>query len=108
MAFSGHRHCCRECRLSQGELHGWRCAQRQSHQQPPNQPQDDPAGKNREDDKLALVKDLVQRSLLDLPPDRKRRWLLDLQRAFHADRNGDVLGFHAISVYLNTEIEKLG
>ena len=59
-------------------------------------------------DAVAHMKALVPMVLSELSPEQRKRWLLDMQRAFHADRYGAVQGHHEISVFLNAEIAALG
>ena len=110
-AFHGHRHCCRECRQTGGALHGWRCAQRQPRTawSNPTSSSEFPSGKEDQTkmDAVAHVKALVPMVLSELLPEQRKRWLLDMQRAFHADRYGAVQGHHEISVFLNAEIAAL-
>lgn len=102
--FDGHRFCCKECKISSNTIHGGRCSQRQSARAA-----DDRAEERhpQQAQPPELVRDLVQHILPSLSASEKRKWLLDLVRAFHADRHPHLMHGHAISTLLTQELAKL-
>ena len=89
-------------------MHGHRCLERQTSDSNRGQPDADPAHSSENTTQPAeMMRSLVQALSKDLSCVDKKRWLLDLLRAFHADRHPNLPANHLIRTVLTEELSKL-
>ena len=127
LAFDGHRHCCSQCRHSNGREHGFLCQARQERQQSDRSRSTNDGTRERDRepaashcsggsegeqnhrgvDQLAKLRSLVESCLQDLNLEDQKKFLRDLVRAFHPDRQNNLAGGHECTVYLNSVLQRL-
>ena len=105
VAFGFHRYCCSECKHSRNGAHGRRCFQRQ----PVPQDDENAAGAEEQTAVKMQVKNLQELLTAFLPSmsiENRKKWLKDLIRAFHPDRNPELQSSHACTQLLTDSLEK--
>lgn len=105
IAYGFHRYCCSECKHCRNGAHGRRCLDRQRMDA-----EGDDSGASTEEatvqSQVENLRKLVEVFLPSLSLESRIRWLKDLIRTFHPDRNTEMISSHACTQLLIETLEK--